>query len=416
MNLFEHATETERKAEAPLADRMRPTTLNEIVGQHHLLGFNGALRQAIESDVIPSMVFWGPPGCGKTTIARVIASVTKSHFVSVSATSGTTKEAREIITTARARRSMGGARTILFIDEIHRFNKSQQDTFLPCVEDGTVTLIGATTENPSFEINSALLSRCRVFVLQQLEETDLVAVLTSALKDESRGLGNKHLTVEPEALRLIASSADGDARRALSGLEFVCESIKDAHTLTTELVKDLLKKTHLHYDQSGEEHFNIISALHKSMRGGDANAALYWLGRMLEAGEPPLYIARRLIRFASEDIGLADPQALVQAVSAHQAVHFIGMPECNVILAQCVAYLARAPKSNALYVAYDRVKKDLEAFQNEPVPLHLRNAPTKLMKELGYGKEYKYTPNFSEKDAKQDYLPARLKNRSYLND
>ena len=419
-NLFEKAHEEQKKKDAPLADRMRPETLDEIAGQEHLLGTSSPLRTAIEQDNIPSMIFWGPPGCGKTTLARVIANVTDSNFVQMSATSGSVKQAREIIARARDKQVFGGKRTILFVDEIHRFSKSQQDTFLPHVEDGTITLIGATTENPSFEVISALLSRSRVFVLKQLDSEALVKILKVTLTDKSRGLGELKLEIESEALKLIANSSDGDARRALNTLELIINNLghdlgHDPVSLKLADIKEFLKKTHLHYDQSGEEHYNIISALHKSMRGGDANASLYWLGRMLEAGENPLYVARRLIRFASEDIGLADPQALVQAVTAHQASHFIGMPECNVVLAQCVTYLARAPKSNALYTAYNQVRKDIENLPNEPVPTHLRNAPTKLMKDLGYGKDYKYTPSFDNpEDAKQDYLPESLKNRKYL--
>jgi putative ATPase len=421
MNLFEKIQTEETKKNAPLADRMRPETLDDIVGQEHLLGTSGALRKAIEQDTIPSMIFWGPPGCGKTTLARVIANMTRSQFVPMSATSGNVKEAREIISRARERLTFEKKRTILFIDEIHRFSKSQQDTFLPSVEDGTITLIGATTENPSFEVISALLSRTRVFVLKQLGVEDIVSVLRKAVTDNERGFGKLKLEFEDGILSTIASSSDGDARRALNTLDLLINTYpqgahRGAHLkIRLSEAKSFLKKTHLHYDQTGEEHFNIISALHKSMRGGDANAALYWLGRMLEAGEDPLYVARRLIRFTSEDIGLADPRALEQAVAAYQACHFIGMPECNVVLAQCAAYLARAPKSNALYTAYNQVKEDIERLPNEPVPLHLRNSPTALMQELGYGKDYKYTPNYkNEKDAAQDYLPPPLKNRKYL--
>jgi len=358
------------------------------------------------------MIFWGPPGTGKTTLARIIAKLTKSNFVQLSAVGGSNKEAREVIEIARNRLKFDRMRTILFVDEIHRFNKAQQDAFLPAVEDGTITLIGATTENPSFEVNAALLSRCRVFVLQALNTEDIQRILIAALKDKTYGLGTLDIHIDPETIAYLAAMSNGDARTALNALELAVKT--DTH-VTREHVAAALQRTHLLYDRAGEEHYNIISALHKSMRGGDANAALYWLGRMLEAGEDPLYIARRLVRFASEDIGLADPQALVQAVAAYQASHMIGMPECNVNLAQCVAYLARAPKSNALYVAYGRVKKDIEELPAEPVPLHLRNAPTKLMKDLGFGKGYKYTPAFeTPEEAKQDFLPERLRSRRYL--
>ncbi len=396
---------------SPLADRMRPRTLAEYEGQRQIVGDGTILREALERDEIPSMVFWGPPGSGKTTLAKIIAEKTKSHFVPFSAVSGSVKDIREVIAGAETRRKMYKEKTILFVDEIHRFNKAQQDAFLPAVENGTITLIGATTENPSFEVNSALLSRCRVFVLQMLEPEAVVAILRRALADAERGLGAKKIAVDDDTLEYLAMMSNGDARVALNALELASQT----GIVDRKRVADALQKTHLLYDRVGEEHYNIISALHKSMRGSDANAALYWLGRMLEAGEDPLYVARRLVRFASEDIGLADPNALVQAVAAYQASHQLGMPECNVVLAQCVAYLANAPKSNALYVAYGSVQRDIQNLPAEPVPIHLRNAPTRLMKDLGYGADYKYTPNFEKAvDAKQDYLPDRLKGKKYL--
>jgi len=411
---------------APLADRMRPKTLEEYEGQRQIIGEGTILREALKRDEIPSMIFWGPPGTGKTTLAKIIAETTKANFVPFSAVNGTVKEIREMIATASDRRKLYGERTILFVDEIHRFNKAQQDAFLPAVEGGTIVLIGATTENPSFEVNSALLSRCRVFVLQMLEVPDLVAILKRAIADKTRGIGIDDLTIDGDALEYLAMMSNGDARVALNALELAAGTSSARNSfnagcfpltpgITRQRIADALQKTHLLYDRAGEEHYNIISALHKSMRGSDANAALYWLGRMLEAGEDPLYVARRLVRFASEDIGLADPNALVQAVAAFQASHQMGMPECNVVLAQCVAYLARAPKSNALYVAYQRVRRDIQELPAEPVPLHLRNAPTKLMKNIGYGKDYKYTPDFENpEDAKQDYLPERLRGKKYL--
>jgi putative ATPase len=396
---------------SPLADRMRPKNLDEYMGQTQIVGAGTILREALERDEIPSMVLWGPPGSGKTTLARIVAEKTKAQFIAFSAISGTVKEIRETIAGAEARRKMYGEKTLLFVDEIHRFNKAQQDAFLPAVENGTITLIGATTENPSFEVNSALLSRCRVFVLAMLEPEAVVAILRRALVDETNGLGKLGLSVDDDALAYLAMMSNGDARVALNALELASKT----GIVDRARIADALQKTHLLYDRAGEEHYNIISALHKSMRGNDANAALYWLGRMLEAGEDPLYVARRLVRFSSEDIGLADPNALVQAVAAFQASHQLGMPECNVILAQCVAYLARAPKSNALYVAYGQVQRDIQDLPAEPVPIHLRNAPTKLMKDLGYGKDYKYTPSFENKeDAKQDFLPDRLKGKKYL--
>lgn len=401
--------ETENRS-APLAERMRPKTLEEYEGQRKIIGEGTILREALVRDEIPSMVFWGPPGSGKTTLAKIIAEQTKANFVPFSAVSGTVKDIREVIAGAADRQKLYGEKTILFVDEIHRFNKAQQDAFLPAVEHGTIILIGATTENPSFEVNAALLSRCRVFILEMLDVPDIVAILRRALSDAKRGLS---MTAPPadDALEYLAMMSNGDARVALNALELAAST---GHVDRTR-VADALQKTHLLYDRAGEEHYNVISALHKSMRGSDADAALYWLGRMLEAGEDPIYVARRLVRFASEDIGLADPNALVQAVAAFQASHQIGMPECNVILAQCVAYLAQAPKSNALYVAYGRVQRDIRDLPAEPVPIHLRNAPTTLMKNLGFGDGYKYTPDFKNpKEAEQCYLPERLKGKKYL--
>jgi putative ATPase len=419
MDLFAHAAEQKKAKEAPLADRIRPRTLEEFAGQQHIVGTGKILRLLIEKDEVPSMIFWGPPGSGKTTLARIIAHMTKSRFVLFSAVSGGVKDIRETVKQAQEDRAYRGLRTILFVDEIHRLNKGQQDAFLPYVEDGTITLIGATTENPSFEVNAALLSRCRVFVLNALDTLDVERLLKRALTDKDFGLGGVSIYLDDRTLRYLAVMTNGDARTALNALELAIKSapLRDDGALFIDktLVEQSLQRSHLLYDRAGEEHYNIISALHKSMRGGDADAALYWLGRMLEAGEDPLYIARRLVRFASEDVGLADPQALPQAVAAYQASHAIGMPECNVILAQCVAYLAQAPKSNALYVAYGKIQDDIKNLPNEPVPLHLRNAPTKLMKDLNYGKGYKYTPDYKNpEDAAQDYLPDKLKGKKYL--
>lgn len=419
MDLFDSKILATR-LDTPLADRLRPQTLEEFEGQSKILGNEGFLRSAMTKDLIPSMIFWGPPGVGKTTLAKVIAGMTKARFMPFSAVSGSVKEVREIIKDAAERKKYYSERTILFVDEIHRFNKAQQDAFLPAVEGGVITLIGATTENPSFEVNAALLSRARVVVLEKLEVKDIENIIRRALTDTERGLGKENIAIDNPTITALATIANGDARNALNTLDIavkIAPVIKGKITVDENLLSNALQRTHLLYDRAGEEHYNIISALHKSMRGSDANAALYWLGRMLEAGEDPLYIARRLVRFASEDIGLADPNALVQAVAAHQASHMIGMPECNVILAQCVAYLAKAPKSNALYEAYAAVQNDIKDLPNEPVPLHIRNAHTKLMKDIGYGKGYKYTPGFKDPEqAKQDYLPAKIKDRKYLSD
>ncbi|MCX6736192.1 MAG: replication-associated recombination protein A [Candidatus Parcubacteria bacterium] len=396
---------------SPLADRMRPSNLSEFLGQTALIGAGTFLQKAIKNDTIPSLLFWGPPGTGKTTLARIIAKETRSDFLELSGVASGLKDLRSIIEKAEENRK-NGKKTILFIDEIHRWTKTQQDALLPHVERGTVTLIGATTENPSFEVISALLSRSRVFTLSSLSEENITELLLRAIKDTEHGLGKKKIKIKEDALVIMAGFSGGDARVALNTLEACAGS---ASTITKSLVKEVLQTSRKLYDKTGEEHYNIISALHKSMRGGDADAALYWLGRMLESGEEPLYIARRLIRFASEDIGIANSLALPQAVAAYQACHFIGVPECNMNLAQAVVYMAKSKKSNALYTAYQNVQNDIRNFPNDPVPLHIRNASTKLMKELGYGDGYKYTPNFKNTDeAKQDYLPDRMKGKKYL--
>lgn len=399
----------------PLADRMRPQDLDDYMGQRHLLGKGKILRLMLEKDTIPSMIFWGPPGVGKTTLARIIANRTKSDFVNFSAVTSGIKEIKEIMRQAEENRAFG-TRTLCFVDEIHRFNKAQQDAFLPYVEKGSITLIGATTENPSFEINAALLSRCKVFVLKALTDEDLTDMLSRALKDK-RGFGNSTVHMEEGLLAVIASFADGDARTALNTLEMAVlngEISSDGSvSVRKETLEQCLGKNTLLYDKNGEEHYNLISALHKSMRNSDPDAAVYWLARMLEAGEDPLYIARRLIRFASEDIGLADSQALQIAVAAYQACHFNGMPECNVNLTQAVVYLSLAPRSNALYAAYETAKKDAIAQLSEPVPLNIRNAPTRLMEELHYGEGYVYAHNTEEKIARMTCLPDSLKDRRY---
>lgn len=392
-----------------MADRMRPKAFAGFFGQEDIVGEGKLLRQAIETDRLPSMIFWGPPGSGKTTLAYIIAQQTKSHFVQISAVTSGVKDLRQIIEQAEADK-VSGIRTILFIDEIHRWNKAQQDGLLPHLEKGTIVLIGATTENPSFEVRGALLSRCRVFVLKQLAPEDIGGIIRMALSDQEQGLGGQKIKITDQAVSRIAELANGDARRALNVLEYAASVSKD---ITIDTVKEALQKSYVFYDKDGEEHYNIISALHKSLRGSDADAALYWLARMVEAGEEPLYIARRLVRFASEDVGLANSRALEQAVAAYQACHFIGLPECNVILAQAVVYLAKCQKSNELYVAYNQAAADVREYGNLPVPLHIRNAPTKLMKELDYGKGYKYSPDFGYQED-QEYLPEKLKGKKYL--
>ncbi len=393
----------------PLADRIRPEKLEDFLGQDEIVGQGKLLRQAIESDNLPSMIFWGPPGSGKTTLAFIIAKLTKANFVRFSAVTSGVADLKKVIKEAEEAKRFG-QKTILFIDEIHRWNKAQQDALLPHVELGTIILIGATTENPSFEVRGALLSRCRVFVLKQLNKTQITDIINRALKDKIRGLGNEKISISKKDIEKIAEMSNGDARVALNTLEYAGSISKK---ITLDLIKEAFQKSYLFYDKDGEEHYNIISALHKSMRGSDADAALYWLARMLEAGEDPLYVARRLVRFASEDIGLANSLALDQAVAAYQVCHFIGLPECNVILAQAVVYMAKCKKSNDLYMAYGKAAQDVRDFGNLPVPLHIRNAPTKLMEDLGYGKNYKYSPNYGYKE-KQEYLPDKLKGRKYL--
>lgn len=398
----------------PLASRLRPSTLEEYVGQKHLLGKGKVLRNLIESDRVSSMIFWGPPGVGKTTLARIIAKMTKQSFIDFSAVTSGIKEIKEVMNKAEENRHFG-ERTIVFIDEIHRFNKAQQDAFLPYVEKGSIVLIGATTENPSFEINNALLSRCKVFVLEALGKDDLAELLSRAIKDK-QGYGDKKIEIDASIIEMIADFANGDARRALSTLEMlVLNGIyeNDKIIVTEETLMQCTSKRSLLYDKKGEEHYNLISALHKSMRNSDPDAAIYWLARMLEAGEDPLYVARRIVRFASEDIGLADPRALDMAISVFQACHFLGMPECNVHLTEAVVYMSLSPKSNALYDAYNKAKKDADETVSEPVPMNLRNAPTKLMKDVGYGQGYEYAHDFESKLTTMDCLPENLLNRVY---
>lgn len=399
--------------QTPLADRVRPRNLEEFVGQKHLIAPGKVLRKLIESDKVTSMIFWGPPGVGKTTLAMIIAKMTKANFIIFSAVTSGIKEIKEVMEKAEKNRSLG-IKTILFVDEIHRFNKAQQDAFLPHVEKGNITLIGATTENPSFEVNSALLSRCRVFVLKELSEADIFLLINQTLKD-SRAFDNKEIIISDELIKKIATFSNGDARSALNILEMAVNSSleQDKTVITEEILQECMQKKILLYDKSGEEHYNLISALHKSMRNSDPDASVYWLARMLESGENPLYIARRLIRFASEDIGLADPRALEIAVSCYQACHYIGVPECNVNLTQAVVYLAITPKSNALYKAYKRAKEDALNTISEGVPLQLRNAPTKLMTELGYGKDYQYAHDNKYKVTNMKCLPDSLENKTY---
>jgi putative ATPase len=407
----------DRAGNRPMADRMRPRTFDEYIGQEHAIGKDSVLRKAIEKGEIQSVIFWGPPGTGKTTLAHIIAGVTGSSFIAFSAVTSGVKDIREVVATAEMNMSHRGRKTILFVDEIHRFNKAQQDAFLPHVEKGTIILIGATTENPSFEVISALLSRSRVVMLKKLTEENLKQIVIRALKDRERGLGEMKIDLSDDALSHMVTQADGDARVALNALELAVAATSPSaggvRKIGLKTIEDALQKKALLYDKAGEEHYNIISALHKSLRGSDPDAALYWLARMLEAGEDPLYIARRMIRFASEDIGNADPQALVVAVAAKDAVHFIGMPEGDLALAQAAVYLATAPKSNAVYTAYGRAKEDVNTRETPEVPLHIRNAPTGLMKEMGFGEGYEYPHNDPEGVSDQEYLPVGLGGRKY---
>ncbi len=417
MDMFERQFQEQKRQDAPLAVRMRPANLHDFVGQEHLIGEGRVLRKAIESGRLPSIVLWGPPGSGKTTLANVIANTTDSHFSPVSATSAGVAELRQIIHEATERRKIYNQKTILFIDEIHRFNKTQQDSILPFVEDGTITLIGATTENPSFEVTSPLLSRAQVFALQPLGENEIRVIILRALKDGLKGLGLLKVELAPDALEHLVAMSRGDARVVLNALEMAVMATspddRGKRLVSLATVEDAIQHRALNYDKGGEQHYDIISALHKSMRGSDPDAALYWLARMLEAGEDPLYVARRLVRFASEDVGMADPQALVIAMAAQQAVHFIGMPEGNLALAQAAVYLATAPKSNSLYEAYSRIQKELKQDYSGSVPLHLRNPVTPLMKEMGYGEGYKYAHDHPEHFVPQKHLPDSLQGKQF---
>lgn len=416
-NLFEKQSEDLKKREAPLAARMRPTTLKEFVGQEHVVGEGRVLRKAIDSGQLPSIILWGPPGSGKTTLAFIVANTTDSHFSSVSAVTAGVADLRHIVDEAKERRSLYQKKTILFIDEIHRFNKAQQDAILPYVEDGTVILIGATTENPSFEVIAPLLSRCRVFTLKPLSEKEIQTIIERALHDPERGLGKMQVEIHADALKQLIMMSNSDARIALNALELAVMTsppeTDGVRRISLEVIEDALQQRSLLYDRAGEQHYDLISALHKSLRDSDPDACLYWIARMLEAGEDPLFIARRLVRAATEDIGMAEPQALVVAMAAQQAVHFIGMPEGNLALAEAAVYLATAPKSNSLYTAYSKVQQEVKTGRNDPVPLHLRNAVTGLMKDIGYGKDYKYAHNFPGHVVEQEHLPDSLRGKQF---
>jgi putative ATPase len=422
MDIFDYHAKKAADPTRPLAERMRPRNLDEFCGQKHVVGEGTLIRNAIEQDNIFSMILWGPPGCGKTTLARIIAGETRSHFVHFSAVLSGVKEIRGVITEAQDQQKLYRKRTILFVDEIHRFNKAQQDAFLHHVESGLITLIGATTENPSFEVISPLLSRCRVITLKMLTADDIEAIINNALKDPERGLGKLNLVLEPDVLSYMIRIADGDGRAALNSLEIAgsLAEIKshvsdktEPRCINLKEMEQAVQKKALVYDKSGEEHYNIISAFHKSLRGSDPDAALYWLERMLAAGEDPFYIARRMVRFASEDVGNADPQSLIVAMSAMEAFKFLGHPEGELALAQATVYLATAPKSNSIYSAYGKVQQVVKDYSSLPVPMHIRNAPTHLMKDLGYGKDYKYAHNYEDAFVAQEYLPEKLIGRSF---
>lgn len=405
--------------EAPLAERLRPRTFADFVGQSDIVGEGKLLRKLIENDQLSSLIFWGPPGVGKTTLAHIVAEQTKARFMALSAVMSGKEELKKVVAEAERVQKENGQRTILFVDEIHRWNKAQQDALLPYVEKGVVTLIGATTENPSFEIIGALLSRSRVFILHSLTAEDIVSLIKRALTDTERGFGKYKIAIDDETIELLAELSGGDARTALNGIELAVKAklqkadTKKSVSITKDEIKEALQRTHLMFDKKGEEFYNLISALHKSMRGSDANAALYWLARMLEGGADPLYVARRVLRFASEDIGMANSEAMIQANAAYDACHKIGYPECTVHLAQAVVYCAKSAKSNLLYTAYQKAAHDAKNTSHLGVPIHLRNAPTKFMKEIGYGKDYKYNPNYDE-PVEQDYLPPELKGKNYL--
>ena len=417
MDLFEERRKREQAREAPLAARMRPRTLDEYVGQEHIIGPNRVLRRAIEADQVPSIILWGPPGTGKTTLAYLIAQATRSHFEAVSAVTAGVAELRRVVEEARQRRGMYDQRTILFVDEIHRFNKAQQDVILPHVEDGTINFIGATTENPSFEVIAPLLSRCRVFVLHQLTEEQVKTIVARAMLDQERGLGKYRPVLDPDALETLVNLSNGDARTALNALEMATYAtqpdLEGVRHIDRETIEDALQRRTPLYDKGGDQHYDTISAFIKSVRGSDPDAAIYWMCRMLEAGEDPLFIARRLIILAAEDIGLAEPMALTVAVAAQQAVHFVGLPEGAIPLAEATIYLATAPKSNSAYMALNAARDEVRQTRHYPVPLHLRNAPTGLMKRMGYGKDYKYSHSYEGHFVEQDYLPEKLRGRRY---
>lgn len=417
--MFEHEFEKERLKEAPLAARMRPKTLEEFVGQQHIVGKGKVLRLAIESGNLPSIMLWGPPGSGKTTLANIIANSTSSHFSPISAVSAGVADLRKTIEEAKERRLMTRKKTILFIDEIHRFNKAQQDAILPFVEDGTITLIGATTENPSFEVISPLLSRSQLYVLKPLTKEEIKLIILRAIKDTLRGLGVYKVELEDDALDYLITMCNNDARAALNTLEtatlITSPDADGKRRIVLSTIEDTIQHRAISYDKGGDRHFDTISALHKSMRGSDPDASLYWLGRMLEAGDDPLYVARRLVRFATEDVGMADPQALVVAMAAQQAIHFLGLPEGKLALAEATVYLATAPKSNSLYTAYSAIEDEIKKGSNDPVPLHLRNAVTPMMKNIGYGKDYKYAHDYEGHYVEQQNLPDSVKNKKFYN-